>query len=432
MSIAVLVSFLLIFLVGTAFLTALNSSFRRIHKEDPRIKSIGKRFFYRPFHLFFFPEQEYEGIFFATISALNITRFGYATCAVLILLQIDWIWQIPMTLLFLLIAFVFGDYVPRLIGTRFSDLSLKNCTFVSSFFMLIAFPITYLCLKISTSLFQSVYLDRLHEPSSQAKQEIIDIIEKTHLTPDLTTHEKKLIESVLRFKDRIAREIMVPRVDVFGLAAETPIREAAKLIEEEGYSRIPIYRNTVDEIIGVVMYKDIINQYMEYEANGNDPKILDAPIESIQKGVLYTPEMKKISNLLLDFRKKQVHLAIVVDEYGGTEGIVTIEDILEEIVGEIADEYDVEEELYYGNADGSWVIDARMGILDVEEQLGIKIPQEGDYDTIGGYVFHCAGAIPTKGFEIHHEDFAMEILRSNDRCVEKVRLKPIIETKEEE
>jgi CBS domain containing-hemolysin-like protein len=129
--------------------------------------------------------------------------------------------------------------------------------------------------------------------------------------------------------------------------------------------------------------------------------------------------------LLQEFRKKQVHLAIVVDEYGSTEGIVTIEDILEEIVGEIEDEYDEEEALFISQPDGSWIVDARMSLLDVEEQLGIVIPQEGDYDTVGGYIFHQAGSIPSKGFVIKHDDFTLEILRSTDRFVEKVKLKPI-------
>ncbi|MFQ5729960.1 MAG: hemolysin family protein, partial [Waddliaceae bacterium] len=270
------------------------------------------------------------------------------------------------------------------------------------------------------------------EPLTQTKREIIDIIQKTKLRPELNLHEKKLIESVLRFKDRIAREVMVPRVDVFSLSAETPIHEAVKLIDEEGYSRIPIYKNTVDNIVGVLMYKDVLNKFMEYREKDNDPSILGAPIETIQKSVLYTPETKKISNLLLEFKKKQVHLAIVVDEYGGTEGIVTIEDILEEIVGEIEDEYDEEEELYFAQHNGSWIVDARMSILDAEQQLGIIIPQEGEYDTIGGYIFHRAGSIPSKGFVIHQEEFEMEILRSDERRVERVRIKPTAKTEADE
>jgi CBS domain containing-hemolysin-like protein len=219
---------------------------------------------------------------------------------------------------------------------------------------------------------------------------------------------------------------MVPRVDVFSLSADTSIGEAAKLLQAEGYSRIPVYRNNVDNIIGVLMYKDILNKYMEFEIRNKDSKILETSIETIIKNVLYTPETKKISSLLQEFRKKQVHLAIVVDEYGGTEGIVTIEDILEEIVGEIADEYDEKEALFIPQPDGGWLVDARMNILDVEDSLGIEIPQTGDYDTIGGYIFHRTGSIPLKGTIIHHETFDLEIVRSNDRSVEQVRIKPIL------
>jgi len=218
---------------------------------------------------------------------------------------------------------------------------------------------------------------------------------------------------------------MVPRVNVFSLPAETTIKEAARVITAEGYSRVPIYSNTIDEISGVLMYKDILRKYREYAEKNNDPKILEASIESIKKNVIYTPETKKISNLLQEFRKKQVHLAIVVDEYGGTEGIVTIEDILEEIVGDIADEYDEKQVLQVMQPDGSWIIDASLSIFEVEELLDIDIPQDGNYDTIGGYVFHCAGTIPSKGFIIHQDQFELEIIDSNERVVEKVRIKPV-------
>ena len=217
----------------------------------------------------------------------------------------------------------------------------------------------------------------------------------------------------------------MPRVDVFSLSSDTSIKEAAKILENEGYSRTPVYTDTVDNIVGVLMYKDILSKNQEFEEKGNDNSIIEAPIETIQKNVLYTPETKKISQLLQEFRKKQVHLAIVVDEYGGTEGIVTIEDILEEIVGDIADEYDEEEALFFPQPDGSWIVDPRMSILDAEEQLGLTIPQEGEYDSIGGYIYHCAGSIPTKGFIIHRDEFEIEILRSNDRTIEKVRIKPL-------
>lgn len=299
---------------------------------------------------------------------------------------------------------------------------------LSSIYLLLAFPITYLFLRLAQAFSGGLYFDYLHEPTAQVKQEIIDIVQKAELSSEIDLHDKKLIESVLAFRSLLAREVMVPRVDLFSLSADVTIKEAVHLLENEGYSRTPVYRNTVDNIVGVLMYKDLLSKYREYEEKGNNQAILNAPIETIQKPVLYTPETKKLSQLLQEFRKKQVHLAIVVDEYGGTEGIVTIEDILEQIVGDIADEYDQAEALFIPQNDGSWIVDPRMSILDAEEHLGIAIPEEGDYDSIGGYIFHCAGAIPSKGFVIHRDEFEIEILRSSERSIEKVRIRPLKQT----
>lgn len=425
------------FLIGTAMLTMVNSAVRRIHKREThkQFKLMGRLFLYRPFHLFFFPEHEYEGIFLANYCALNITRFCYTVSMLGFLTQTNlfmralfgdslaWLWIGLWILFFLLFVFAIGDYFPRIIGNRFPTTSLRIAIPLASFFMFLAFPFTYLFQKVSQSLSSVVPFET---SVSTGKDEIIEMIRKAELSPTFDVHDRELIGSAMQFKDRIAREVMVPRVEVFSLSADLTIREAAQLLAGEGYSRIPIYRNTVDNIVGVLMYKDVLKKYMEFEQQGRNPQILEEPIETLQKPVLHTPETKKISSLLQEFRKKQLHLAIVVDEYGGTEGIVTIEDILEEIVGDISDEYDQEEELYYAQADGSWVVDARMNISDAEEELGIKIPQEGEYDTVGGYIFHTTGTIPAKGFIIHHDEFDMEILKSNDRCVEKVRIRPVI------
>lgn len=439
------------FLFGSFFLTALSSAFRRIHHSKKQFLAAGKYFFYRPFHLYFFPTHEYEGLFFATVCAQNVTRFCYAASSMIFLLNtplfqnniiygassqliydFSWFWICLGFISFLLLSFIVGEYLPRILGMLMPEKVFKFFSPLSSFFMFLVFPITFLFLKLSQTFSRTVYFEHMHEPMTEAKQEIIEIIQKAPLSQEMNPHDKKLIESVLSFRERIAREVMVPRVDVFSLSVDTSIKEAVRLLASEGFSRIPVYQNTVDNVVGVLMYKDLLAKYREYEEKNNDSKILEAPIETIQKNVLYTPETKKISNLLQEFRKKQVHLAIVVDEYGGTEGIVTIEDILEEIVGDIADEYDQEEQLFVAQPDGSWIVDARMSIFDVEEQLKINISQEGDFDTIGGFVFHQAGSIPSKGFIIHQENFEMEIIDSNERSIEKVRIKPIRHHEENE
>jgi magnesium and cobalt exporter, CNNM family len=434
----------MLFLLGTFLLTALSSAFRSIHKHGAKkqLDALGNRFFYRRVHNYFFPENEYEGLFFSATCAQNITRFFYASTAIIFLYtssivqnfitetdttryaHIVYTELILIFLGFLVLSFTIGDYIPRILGTHFPERSLRICAPLSSVFLFISFPITYIFLRLTRSMSRTVYFDHLHEPDTQAKQEIIEIVQQAKLSEELDETEKKLLSSLLSFCEHLTREVMIPRVDVFHLEADTTIREAAKLLEDEGYSRVPVYEDTLDNIVGILMYKDILSKYLEYEQKGNDPAILEAKISTIQKKPLYTPQTKKISDLLQDFRKKQTHMAIVVDEYGGTEGIVTIEDILEDIVGEIADEYDVEEELFTSLEDGTWIVDSRMSILDSEEQLGIQIPQDGDYDTIGGYIFHCAGEIPQKGFKVQSDEFEVEVLKSNERSVEKVHIRP--------
>jgi putative hemolysin len=178
---------MLFFLVGTFFLTAVISAFRRIHKRDSKrqLKALGNLFFYRPFHLFFFPDHEYEGLFFATICAQSITRFCYAATAMLFLVStplfttpainqtlydFTWFWLILSFIGFILISFIVGDYLPRIFGTRLPETAIRFCAPFSSLFMYLAFPITFVFLKVSQSLSRTVYFDHLHEPIAQAKQ----------------------------------------------------------------------------------------------------------------------------------------------------------------------------------------------------------------------------------------------------------------------
>ena len=218
---------------------------------------------------------------------------------------------------------------------------------------------------------------------------------------------------------------MVPRIQVFALDESLSILDASKLLLNEGYSRVPVYKGSIDTITGVLMYKDILTLFYQSLVDNKIKYVLNDPISTLVKPVIYTPETKNISHLLQDFKSKQMHLAIVVDEYGGTEGIVTIEDIIEEIVGDISDEYDSQtDRLFIDEPNGSWIVDAKISILDVEEHCSIKIPVEGDFDTIGGFIFQRSGTIPKKGFHIYLDDFELEVLSSTDRTIGKVRIIP--------
>ncbi|SPN73630.1 Hemolysin C,magnesium/cobalt efflux protein CorC,Putative Mg2 and Co2 transporter CorC,gliding motility-associated protein GldE,Transporter associated domain [Chlamydia serpentis] len=232
-----------------------------------------------------------------------------------------------------------------------------------------------------------------------------------------TSFQSQLSEALSAFDNLIVREVMIPKVDIFALPEETTLKEALLLVSEEGYSRVPVYKKNLDNITGVLLVKDLFLLY----TSSHD---LSQPIASVAKPPFYAPEIKKASSLLQEFRQKHRHLAIIVNEYGFTEGIATMEDIIEEIIGEIADEHDVQEDTPYKKIGNSWIVDGRMNISDAEEYFNLKIDHENSYDTLGGHVFHKVGAVPQKGMRIHHENFDIEIITCTERNVGKLKITP--------
>jgi putative hemolysin len=393
------------------------------------IKKYSLRFFYAPLHRLFFKRFHFELFIFSSTLGENLARLGYVAFAAVGLLYFEALSTATLIVLLIVLLFLMlliGDFFPRLWAIWAPEQALGFSLPFASFFLLLSFPFSFVFLKLSEMALKTRHKESLGDPLEEMRDSVVQILRNASVKGKLNTADKKLIESVVRFKDRIVREVMVPRVDLFILSADTTIREAAKELITEGYSRIPVYRETIDNIIGVLMFKDIFQLYMDCLEGKKESELLNTPIENFAKSVFYTPETKKVAQLLQEFRSKKMHMAIVVDEYGGTEGVVTMEDILEVIVGEIADEYDVGEERLFTTqpGGGGWIVDARMSILDAEENFHIHIPQEGEYDTIGGYIFHKIGSIPQKGLRIHHEDFDLEILSSSERSVEKVRITP--------
>jgi len=216
---------------------------------------------------------------------------------------------------------------------------------------------------------------------------------------------------------RLCKEVMIPRVNITSLNEKTPFKEAAAVFIKENYSRIPVYRATQDDIVGVVHFKDLFRHLYEKK---------EGTLQDLIRPVLFAPETKKISILLKEFQKKQIHMAIIVDEYGGTEGLITVEDILEEIVGDIFDEYDHDEIItkIETETDGSFVVDAKISLTDIESMTQIRFPKLFDYDTLGGFIYHKAGTIPEIGYKIFLDDFSLEVIKGSDRLIETVKITP--------
>lgn len=409
--------FTLVFLLGASLLSGLLIALQRLGRiqlEEEWEDDYSLFLFERVANFLF--KKKWEGLVFSINFSRNIYLFCYAAAAFFFIDSANTsvcIWEAALSLFFYLSIDLLMSFW-ALLKPKFY---FNFFALFTSFFLVICGPLSAFFFWIQKLIVPTPARDK----SFRIRDKIIEIFQESDLNPHLDNNDQKLILSVASFKERIAREVMVPRIDVFSLPSDTTAREAAQSFLAEGYSRIPVYRDSVDNIIGVLLYKDVLNIY----ARPEESEKLDIPIERLTKSVLYTPETKKISHLLQEFRSKQIHLAIVVDEYGGTEGIVTIEDILEELVGEIADEYDDNEELLYTLLpSGGWIVDARMNIIDLEEELGIMIPPSPEYDTLGGYIFHKAGAIPSKGWRIHLDEYDLEVLSSNERSIEKIRITP--------
>ncbi len=235
--------------------------------------------------------------------------------------------------------------------------------------------------------------------------------------------EREMIDSIFRLGDTLTREVMVPRIDIVALEADTPWEEALELIVRSGHSRIPVYEDTIDNIIGVLYIKDILFQVVLGHS-------LPA-LRQVLRPAYFIPESKRLDTLLHEMQQKKLQLAIVVDEYGGVAGLISLEDIVEEIVGEIQDEYDTEEPEVVSEADG-YLFDARIPLDDVQELLAIPLPLE-EVDSLGGFIYNQLGHIPAVGERLEYENVIFEVVEVVGRRIRKVRaIAPVAPAEDEE
>ncbi len=235
----------------------------------------------------------------------------------------------------------------------------------------------------------------------------------------ITPQERFLISNILKVHERNAGDVMVPRVDIVALDIDQPFSEVVKCMVEHGHSRVPVYRETLDDVIGFIHVKDVLAPVADRRP---------ARLERLLRKVLYVAPSLPILDLLVQMRQARTHIAMVVDEFGGIDGLVTIEDLIEEIVGEIEDEHDVPETpTLIERPDGTIIADARIAIEAVEEQHGISLRPEGEeesVDTLGGLVFMLAGRVPKRGDVIAHPDgIEFEVLDADPRRIKRLRLR---------
>jgi len=223
---------------------------------------------------------------------------------------------------------------------------------------------------------------------------------------------RELLQSIVDFTETVVREVMTPRPDIVAVRADATLQDLRTLFREQQYSRMPVYRDNLDNIIGIVFVKDLVAL----------PPTAEPPITTLMRAAYFVPESKRVSELLKEMQRRQAQMAIVVDEYGGTAGLVTVEDLLEEIVGEIRDEYDVESETVVEEKDGTFVFSGKVSVDEVMDRLGVEIEREG-FETVGGYLLSHLGRMPYVGERFEVDLLDVEVLEVERRRITKVRLR---------
>ncbi|MCE5187535.1 MAG: hemolysin family protein [Planctomycetaceae bacterium] len=250
----------------------------------------------------------------------------------------------------------------------------------------------------------------------ERQEEILNLVEQGKMEGYVAEEELEMIENVLELRDTTAEEIMTPRTDIIAIEVEDDLQTVLETVRDKGYSRIPVYEGTVDHIVGLIYAKDLLTEI------GHDPSTFH--LRDKLRPVYYVPETKLLRNLLHEFQAQKLHISVVLDEYGGTAGIVTIEDILEELVGEIADEYEqAPQEMFRKIDEQTFEVDARMYIDDANSEMEIELPEEEDYDTLGGFVFSHLGYIPKVGERFDYNDLHITITAAGPRAVKRLRIR---------
>lgn len=259
------------------------------------------------------------------------------------------------------------------------------------------------------------------EPLVHTPEEIRILVARGHEQGVVEEDEREMIHGVFEFSQTVAREVMTPRIDVTAVPEDIGLQELIRIVVDEGHSRLPVYSGTIDSVVGVLLAKDLIPLLADPEQFRNQP----FDVRKVMREAYFVPDTKPVDDILAEFQQQKVHLAIVLDEFGGTYGLVSMEDLLEEIVGEIDDEYDVSEPEFAATPEGDVLIDGGAALSEVNERYRLALPEE-DYDTIGGYVFGALGRVPVPGdaIEVVGEGGpgSLVVEETEDRRVLRVRL----------
>lgn len=308
---------------------------------------------------------------------------------------------------------VFGELAPKSLAIQRPEATSLAVSIPLRIFYLICQPAIWLLNGFSNLVLRLIGITPVHGAEVHSSEELRLLFEQSKDSGAIQDSQHELIENVFQFNDRMVKQIMVPRIKLAALDVDATEEKILEMVFTEGYSRIPIYKETIDNIIGVLYVKDLL-----VVMRRNEP----IDLVKLMRPAYFVPETKKINRLLQHFQRSHMHIAIVSDEFGGVSGIVTIEDIMEELVGEIQDEYDEEIPVVEKTGDFEYRVSTAASIPDVNDFLPYPLPQSEDYETVGGLVNVIYGAIPEVGDTAVFNEYEVKVLEKSQRNIEAVLL----------
>jgi CBS domain containing-hemolysin-like protein len=315
---------------------------------------------------------------------------------------------------------VVGEQAPKTMGIRFSYATTMFVAYPLRIFYLILRPFIWMLNALSNSFLRIIGIKPSAEQDIHTEEELRMILTESEEGGAIKPSEHELIQNVFEFDDRIVKQIMVPRTKISAIDIEDTDDEIIDKVLEEGYSRMPVYEDSLDNIIGIIHAKDLLKVLRQNKFTG---------IKDLLRPVHYIPGSKRINELLREFQIQHIQIAIVTSEHGGTAGLVTMEDIIEELVGEIQDEYDEEKPLVEKKSDTEFIVNAQASVVDVNEYLPIALPESAHYDTVSGLINYIFGRIPAVNEKKIYEGYEITILRRFKHSVDSVKLRVAEEDK---
>jgi len=326
------------------------------------------------------------------------------------------------TALEVVVVFVFAESLPKTFAVQHPErAALLTAPLVSA---LVGFPPIRLLAKALIGLTNIIVPGKgLKEGPYVSEQELLALADVAVAEEVIEREERQLIHSIIEFGDTVVREVMIPRPDMVAIEARATVNDAMEVVMAAGYSRIPVYDQGIDDINGLLYAKDLMRAVRDKRG--------DAQVRELVRTANFVPETKRVAELLPEMQKQKSHMAIVVDEHGGTAGLVTLEDLIEELVGEIVDEYDVEEPPIEPLPGGDVRVNARMPIDELNDLLEAEFP-EGDYDTVGGLVYYLLGHVPAEGETVDYDGRRLRAERVQGRRIGRVRISKLEPVSERE